>query len=83
MAEGNGLKKPTPPCPDIPPQKAFTAFRAPGNADGTAQGNDMYVTKNKMVLWEEPSADHYTDLRKEKKRGVGNEGRFCRRVWGE
>ena len=32
-----GLKNSTPPCPDIPPQKASTAFQAPGNADGTAQ----------------------------------------------
>ena len=34
------------------PQKAFTAFRAPRNANGTPQGDDMYVPQNPVVLWQ-------------------------------
>ena len=38
MAEGNGLKNLRLPARTFLPQKAFTAFRAPGNADGYGPG---------------------------------------------
>ena len=44
------------------PQKAFTAFRAPRNANGTPQGDDMYVPQNPVVLWQHLHPVSYTHL---------------------